>query len=334
MYGRDFFPYAVLAILFGICLLIFAQVMFESFSLRKCTINWKKFLFCFSITFFLSFRVAGYVVPIPYGEFSCDFLNQQIPHYLLCLSWVFMAIWLSGSIFPSGIMKTRTKIILYVSIIVILVILFGISLGISIYVQFHEYNPLEDPPLTLITNCLLYSTINVSIVVVTSQLFRLTCLKTLPRALLSQIKILASICAIMLFVYMLRLVYSVLRLFQVNPFQKFFNTSMSNCIFTGKCIVYASLVACFQVVWEVIPTFLLIVMLFSLQRASRQQRKSTKKKPKTNRRKKKDRSSLHYSSSFSEASFYQDEHLPFLINSEDPSSYETFMGSYLVTYDT
>ncbi|KAK2961025.1 hypothetical protein BLNAU_4112 [Blattamonas nauphoetae] len=277
VYGRTFFPYRIIAGCDFACLLLVTRDIFTSFSRHSHALRTKKLVFCSFLSLFLFIRTICYLVPFPFNGFTCELFTQQLPHFILCLSWIAMSLWLSSALFTvEEAPSSKRKHLAFILLAVLIAIEFVVTLTFTILASADITWAKSGIPPTVITNCVLYCTILISISIFTFQLLRLSCSVLLPHGLLIQIRVLAILCVVMFIVYFLRTLYSILRISQTNPFQTHFVSSVVSCIETGDCQKHTTMYVSFQAIWEFLPTVLLIVMLFIL-RCSPKRRKNKKK---------------------------------------------------------
>ncbi|KAK2962428.1 hypothetical protein BLNAU_2671 [Blattamonas nauphoetae] len=281
MYGRSFWPYSIVVLLEGLCLLFVVYEIIESFRAAHRRQRFKRITFCCLLALFLFIRILFYVVPMPWNNFNCEFFTQQIPHFLLCLIWIAMAMWLSDAIFPKGTFSKNARFAFYVSLLSLIAVLFIVTLTITIYLTVRPVSQTTGTPYTVITNCILYLIIVLSITIITIQLLRLSCTKTLARPLQKTMRILSLLSFVMWIVWILRFLYSLLRVLELNPFNDVFRDAISECVDYEDCTKHPILVISFQLIWEFVPTVLLLVMFHVIrydQRTKRRLRKARKHK--------------------------------------------------------
>ncbi|KAK2957107.1 hypothetical protein BLNAU_7937 [Blattamonas nauphoetae] len=267
VYGTGFYPFLILAILFiSAFLFVYTDLHTVLFSHSWKTKRYR-ILFSSILSLFLLFRAMLYIIPFPYSNFACEFFNQQLPHFSLTLSWITMAIWITNAIIPPGTIKRSTKTFVFIVLITLIVLLFLISFILSIIatLEKNKSHQIAGKPFTLISNIILYFVIIVSITLFSIQLIYLTHSILLPKRVKNQIRFLAVICVLMWVIYVLRFLYSLLRLFDSNPFLKLFNKAVYDCVIDADCGTFPFLYSTFQIIWELIPSLLLIAMFFILR---------------------------------------------------------------------
>ena len=121
----------ILFLIYYICLLSSFQQLLDTFKKSKLRKNLIKKGFLTFLTVFLFFRSFLSVVPFPFhNKIVFNIIQQQLPRYILFLSWQMIALWIGNAV-SAGNSNAKSKNFCYVFTVAVYIVLFFLLLVLS-----------------------------------------------------------------------------------------------------------------------------------------------------------------------------------------------------------
>ncbi|KAK2943062.1 hypothetical protein BLNAU_22036 [Blattamonas nauphoetae] len=233
--------------------------------------NIRQKLFLVLMSCFLLSRILTVVVPFPWNYFTGTFICDQVPRFLLFVSWEFLSLWI-GSLVGFGSSGGGIRSILgHGTYFFIMGVCFIISLVMSIYVSRitpEAHTEGVDVP-TTISNLILYITVFVSLLIHIIRFIRIIRDPRIHSKLRRSVLWLIIMFSVVALIFFLRFLYAILKTFKVNPIQNWIKKNAKICLATENCGMYLLGTNSVMVVWEVIPSALLLITFEILKRPTK-----------------------------------------------------------------
>lgn len=135
IFGRDVWPnYIEFSIFFIFSLFVTYDCYFE-FSRKPKKANHSKRFFLLTFCFYLILHNVLMIAPFPYNEFFLSFLSDELPVFLLFISWSILASWLGSALILQNNESKAKKIIIVVIFSVVFSLLFVYTLITQILIH-------------------------------------------------------------------------------------------------------------------------------------------------------------------------------------------------------
>ncbi|KAK2947851.1 hypothetical protein BLNAU_17271 [Blattamonas nauphoetae] len=223
-----------------------------------------RLLFHSTITFFTFSKAFLFSVPLPWNTFSCLFFNDQVPRFLFVVAWLALSMWISTALLPPAKGRCRSDLILLIFFSVLLAIFFVVSLVLTI-VSLNNTTLMEHN-ISLILSPVLYFTVVICISITTYQLVRLLCFGQSLGRFKGRIRALIVFSVLILLIFLLRFLYSLLRLTNTNRISAYLYSAFQRCFSSPDpsqrskgCAGFSWLFTLLQVLWEGLPTLFILL---------------------------------------------------------------------------
>ncbi|KAK2957198.1 hypothetical protein BLNAU_7792 [Blattamonas nauphoetae] len=278
LYGKDGLVQLIQVVAYTITFFMsLTEILSHFMKKRSCRYN-AQLIFLQMITFFSLVKLLILLIPIPWNNLTYLLISDQLPRYCVFLAFQFLAIWLGTAVFSSFARNRSTKNWIAVIIIVLFILLMIASVILSIFQSSRQDGSHTLNILLGFVNMISYGTIMISILIYSVRLLHISCRLKLEKAFKQRIIALLIVIAATFLIFTLRFIHNLFALLQKNKIIVLFETLFDSAVLGKKR--FASSFFCgvaFDLIFDILPIYLLFAEYFILSLHSRHQRHQRRK---------------------------------------------------------
>ncbi|KAK2962423.1 hypothetical protein BLNAU_2666 [Blattamonas nauphoetae] len=264
VYGPGSWPISIItAVNVAVALFVFHE-MISTIHKGKWRQNYSRHIFIICLTIFISFRIITSLLPIGWNYTTALIFCDQIPRYFFFMGWEFISMWLGTAILASQNTRRCFRVTYHLSY-AILIGLTLITTSVTSYIRHLKKDKTDGLRyLSVASNSLMYLTVSISLGIYFFRLLRILCDSMLIPTLKSRIVILTILVGTVFGIYVIRLVWAILKATGVNVLQNILDGFRDKCSlddmeYHRHCTRYYAYSGIVLFIFEAVPTILLLV---------------------------------------------------------------------------